>query len=366
MRDAPASEQGRPIALKPDADAIAWIQQHIGGAPVMLEAHQPSYRWGGRVAIYSGLPTLLGWEWHQVQQRMIVNAKPIVEARAAAIDQIYRSPDPALTRTLLRDYGVEYIYVGGLERVVYDPVNVAKFEQLIRQNAIERIYDQEGTQIYRVVDPWSDGILTTDLAIVKPAAVTGPETAAVLPPAIPAPAPQALPATSQPAPRPTDRPLPTPAAPTPIDPAAVIAQAQADRQAGRIDDAIGVLSAATRAAPREVALWHQLGDVLGEARRYDQATAAYIQAIVITPSADNFTALGAAQVAWGRYDAAEGTLKQALVVDSKAIEPYYWLGVLFVKQGNQAEARANLERYLQLAPAGQWSADAVSLLKTLR
>ena len=41
------------------------MEENIQGTPVVLEAQTPEYRWGSRVAIYTGFPTVVGWSWHQ-------------------------------------------------------------------------------------------------------------------------------------------------------------------------------------------------------------------------------------------------------------------------------------------------------------
>ena len=71
-------ENGATLQLADDYALIRWLQEEVAGAPVILEAQGPSeYRWGGRVSIYTGLPTLLGWRYHQTQQRTLATAKPV-------------------------------------------------------------------------------------------------------------------------------------------------------------------------------------------------------------------------------------------------------------------------------------------------
>ena len=90
MRDGQEySDRHGAIDLTADYEAIRWIQRNIKGSPVMLEAVTPTYRWGGRVSIYTGLPNIAGWEWHQMQQRW--NYRETVPIRIAEVARIYNA-----------------------------------------------------------------------------------------------------------------------------------------------------------------------------------------------------------------------------------------------------------------------------------
>ncbi len=65
------SRRGRPDSLRDDEEAFAWLRRSVVGSPVVLEASVPPYRWGSRVSVYTGLPTVIGWDWHQRQQRSV-------------------------------------------------------------------------------------------------------------------------------------------------------------------------------------------------------------------------------------------------------------------------------------------------------
>ncbi|HET9980029.1 MAG TPA: DUF2298 domain-containing protein, partial [Ktedonobacterales bacterium] len=52
-----------------DYAAITWLNQHVGGDPVIVEASNGPYAWYSRVSIYTGLPDVLGWSSHESQQR---------------------------------------------------------------------------------------------------------------------------------------------------------------------------------------------------------------------------------------------------------------------------------------------------------
>jgi YYY domain-containing protein len=110
-------DQGTSFPLAEDARAIRWLQENIEGTPVIVEAHIPEYRWGARMAIYTGLPTVLGWKHHQSQQR-VVSGDP-TPARAIEVSSFYLTASDEDGRAFLRKYGVEYVVVGRLERMYY-------------------------------------------------------------------------------------------------------------------------------------------------------------------------------------------------------------------------------------------------------
>ena len=64
-------EAAGKIPLRDDEEAFAWLRRSVVGSPVVLEASVPPYRWGSRVSVYTGLPTVIGWDWHQRQQRSV-------------------------------------------------------------------------------------------------------------------------------------------------------------------------------------------------------------------------------------------------------------------------------------------------------
>jgi YYY domain-containing protein len=360
LRYAKGVENGRSFPLAPDAAAIDWIRHNLAGSPVILEAHQPSYRWGGRIATYTGRPALLGWEWHEIQQRGAVNIRPPLTRRQEAIARIYGDADEAGAATLLRDYGVEYVVVGELERALYAEAGVAKFGRMAAGGLIERVYDREGTQIYRVLATRPDGILTGPSGVARPAplgpAMLWPEQVALV--SAPAGAPVA-PASPAPAAPPIDlSELEAGVMASPADAGAAFRLAQAYAEAGRPADAAAVLAPAIAANPDDIPLYHLRGDMLVLAGQLDDAEAAYRAAAERAPGASTLTKLGAAQLAWGRLEDAETTLRQAIASDPAAPDAHYHLGVALLSLRQPDEARSELQRYFELAPDGRYSDDA--------
>jgi cytochrome c-type biogenesis protein CcmH/NrfG len=60
---------------------------------------------------------------------------------------------------------------------------------------------------------------------------------------------------------------------------------------------------------------------------------------------------------------AEPLLKQAIAADDKFAKAYYELGMIYVRGGKSAEAKENLQKYLELEPNGSDAATAKEMLK---
>ncbi len=137
-------DDGRgPIVLAQEAGAIAWLREHVEGSPVVLEGFGPMYRsLVARISIYTGLPTVIGYDWHQKQQRMLVESRlgyPVVDRRVRDVETLYSTTDLRTTLDLLRRYQISYIVVGEHERHYYPAAGLAKFEQMAG-TYLERVY----------------------------------------------------------------------------------------------------------------------------------------------------------------------------------------------------------------------------------
>ena len=122
-----------------DYYATNWINENIEGRPVMLEVNGNSYTDYCRVSVRTGLPTLLGWRTHEWlwQSEAEEGVPKIIDERTADIETIYTSSDVDAVKKLLKEYNVEYIYVGSIERKEFDdkakhqnPVNHALLQSL--------------------------------------------------------------------------------------------------------------------------------------------------------------------------------------------------------------------------------------------
>ncbi len=129
-----------------DYAAINWLNQNIQGQPVILEAQGDSYTDHARISSNTGLPTVLGWTVHEWLWRGKYDGGVDAPApRIGEIQKMYESDNLSETKKLLDKYGVEYVYIGGLERQKYPNINEEKFNQLGKV-----IYKINNTKIYQL------------------------------------------------------------------------------------------------------------------------------------------------------------------------------------------------------------------------
>jgi YYY domain-containing protein len=147
MQVATYNDEHGPINLSYDYEGIQWLRHNVQGSPVIVEGRSPLYRWGGRFSIYTGLPAVLGWDWHQVQQRGDYGY--MVGQRAAEVDLFYTDPDVISAKGFLRRFDVSYVMVGRLEQLYYPAYGLAKFRAGL-DGVLQPVFENAELTIYRV------------------------------------------------------------------------------------------------------------------------------------------------------------------------------------------------------------------------
>ena len=149
IHDGPEGDM-EEVALSGDYHAIRWMQGNVEGSPVILEGlGRREYLWANRVSVHTGLPTVVGWRWHQVQQRAGVGGE-MVTWRRSDVDLCYATTSVEEAMEIIDRYGVRYVYVGAYERAYYDAIGLGKFDQMAEQGLLRTVYDAHGTRIYEV------------------------------------------------------------------------------------------------------------------------------------------------------------------------------------------------------------------------
>jgi uncharacterized membrane protein len=150
MQNATYNESDHELALRGDHEAIQWMRQNIKGSPVIMEANTGLYRWGNRYSIYTGLPTVIGWDWHTKQQYSLLPSN-LIDDRIELVREFYNTPDPERAMEIASRYDVSYVVVGGLEHAVYDSQGLSKFEDMAQAGLLLKVYDANSVQIFRVL-----------------------------------------------------------------------------------------------------------------------------------------------------------------------------------------------------------------------
>ena len=137
------------IDLEADFEGIEWLRNNVQGSPIVLEAVTPTYQWGNRISVYTGLPSVVGWKWHQEQQRWDYRRE--VGRRIQDVERLYGGTNVAEALRLMRRYGVKYIYVGQVERLYYSESGLDKFDGPL-SDILEKTEVNDQVTIYRVKD----------------------------------------------------------------------------------------------------------------------------------------------------------------------------------------------------------------------
>ncbi|MFN8376632.1 MAG: DUF2298 domain-containing protein [Anaerolineae bacterium] len=149
------------FSVADDYGIIRWLQQNVQGSPVVMEGISASeYQWGNRIAMYTGLPSIIGWRWHQTQQRTIDPMPRLVDQRQSNVNAFYLTGDVGEAWRILQYYNVEYVIVSAFERARYTVRDqfgnvtfeggIAKFDRMVEMGLLEVVYSEGQGTIYRV------------------------------------------------------------------------------------------------------------------------------------------------------------------------------------------------------------------------
>jgi DNA-binding beta-propeller fold protein YncE len=161
--------------------AFRWLNREMPGIPVIVEAQGPPYQAFSRVSMNTGLPTLVGWEYHLFQQG---RSRQELAARAGNVREIYESADLARAEELLRGYRVDLLFVGPLERDTYGAAGAAKFAA---SSMVQPVFRHGEVTIYatpgraRGAKTWIDPVPVESIALPVRAPLREPRDIALAP-----------------------------------------------------------------------------------------------------------------------------------------------------------------------------------------
>lgn len=122
--------------------ALQYLSDNVEGTPIILEAVGGSFTYSARISAFSGLPTVLGWDYHVASWH---GSWDLLAGRAQDVELLYKTTDPAQSQEILTKYGAEYVYVGRLERGQYGEAGLAKFRLFM-----DTVFERGEVSIYQV------------------------------------------------------------------------------------------------------------------------------------------------------------------------------------------------------------------------
>ncbi len=127
--------------------------------------------------------------------------------------------------------------------------------------------------------------------------------------------------------------------------------------------------------PDYVEAYNGLATVYNAQKKFDDAQAASQKAAALAVATGGASAGGGVDalynqgvIAWnaGKAEDAKKAFEEALKLDPKHANSHYQLGMCFVNLGKMPEAVTEFESYLQVAPDGQYAAQAKALVAQLK
>ncbi len=149
------SESGAIMSfdMNDDYNVIRWLQDNVEGSPVIMEAQSEVsvYQWGGRISNNTGLPSVVGWDYHQRQQRSLEQLPTLVDQRRANVNAFYTTHEPVEAAEILRHYGVEYVIVTSYEKARYGETGgLDKLDDMVGSEMLSIVYEEGDATIYQV------------------------------------------------------------------------------------------------------------------------------------------------------------------------------------------------------------------------
>lgn len=129
----------REISTPYEYEAIQWINENLESGTI-AEAVGNSYTNYARISTHTGLSTVLGWPGHELQWR---GGHQEQGSRQGDIASLYTTRSWQEAKSIVDQYGIDYVYIGYLERNSYKPFDERKFSVFM-----EMVYENNSVIIF--------------------------------------------------------------------------------------------------------------------------------------------------------------------------------------------------------------------------
>ena len=116
-----------PEVFSPNGDDINDLREIAGSDDVIVEAIGDSYSEFARISGSSGVPTVIGWVFHERQWR---GTDELFVDREMDVRTIYTTRDIEELQSLIDKYQITMVVLGPRERATYDNIVAGMFDRL--------------------------------------------------------------------------------------------------------------------------------------------------------------------------------------------------------------------------------------------
>ena len=134
------------LANPEEYDFIHWINKNITGTHVVAEAYGDCYSDSNRIAMHTGLTTVLGWK-HHAQQRGLSNQDG--DQRIIDLSRVYTSKDKIEIQNIIRKYHIEYVVLGKVEKRNYKINNSIELKN--QKELFATVYENPEYTLFKVL-----------------------------------------------------------------------------------------------------------------------------------------------------------------------------------------------------------------------
>ena len=140
------------VRNREESAVFQWLNSNVSGLPTLAEAWGPSYQDFSRGSMFTGLPIVIGWDYHVYQR-----GRPWrdIERRKADVARLYRSEDREEVARILRHYRIRYVLSATKETETYGSGHRSRFVSW--------------PDLFKTARQWGDSVLyETSLAGASP------------------------------------------------------------------------------------------------------------------------------------------------------------------------------------------------------
>ncbi len=75
----------------------------------------------------------------------------MVDERVADVNKAFTTTDQAEALSILKKYGVQYIFIGQLEKLYYPTAGLDKFKDMAQKGVLGLVYNNQGVELFKVM-----------------------------------------------------------------------------------------------------------------------------------------------------------------------------------------------------------------------